>query len=162
MLSKASLIDHRILEFMADVALAKTNRPSRRQGGADGRGSQQFITATEKKEWVEACPFAGIIQIKFNGISQIESCRSNHRTPVMLLQKLTLSTYPPIQKIKPNSIVLRKSTTPSSSRDPTSRRFLSPSRQSNCQSRHREREKKQVARRSPNHGLRPRCQSCWC
>jgi hypothetical protein len=50
---------------------------------------QHFNIKHLGKEEVEACPFAGIIQIKFNGISQNESCRSNHRTPVMLIPKLT-------------------------------------------------------------------------
>jgi hypothetical protein len=45
--------------------------------------------ATEEKKEYEACPFAGIIQIKFNGISQIESCQSNPRTPVMLHTKIS-------------------------------------------------------------------------
>jgi hypothetical protein len=47
----------------------------------------QHSTAAHGRGWIEACPFAGIIQIKFNGISQNESCRSNHRTPVMLIPK---------------------------------------------------------------------------
>lgn len=50
--------------------------------------------ATEEKKEYEACPFAGIIQIKFNGISQIESCQSNPRTPVMLHTKTLSLTCP--------------------------------------------------------------------
>ena len=74
-----------------------------------------------EKGGVKACPFAGIIQIKFNGFSQIKSCRSNRRTPVMQLLKLTLSTNPPIQKINLYTVALTKSAVPSSPPHPSSR-----------------------------------------